>query len=444
MNVSLWTLARKALPVLRYTLFCLLLLFGLDLLFVVLGSGISIRVAGHHFLSTTIEFPAIGFLVTGLLLLSISGQWREALLVLGALVVAGMTAELALRVLDHPLSKAHIDYAVWYKPSDYYGHELVPGFEGFGPLNVAVSINGYGFRDGDHQQEKTPGVLRVLGLGDSFMFGWGVDADETFLKRLEVRLKGRINQSVETINTGVPGWGLNQYYLFLKRTGVQLSPDVVVVAYFVDDLNGPVQERLPPSSLYDGRLHFKDGFLHHSRLFNFVKSLSHIIREKNRPTRVAYLHDLDVRRTEWSRHVDYLMVEADRKEMQKQVDMLREHFLRLKALVSDIKAGLVVMYVPDISQLHHLESQLINRILSDLCGDISIPFVDMTPVFEKSKDIGHYYLCPKDPHSNAFGHAEMAAALERLMCESPELRIDCKKGVEMKDVNGVTGAFAVP
>jgi hypothetical protein len=290
---------------------------------------------------------------------------------------------------------------------------------------VPVKINSNGFRDGFHKREKSPGVLRVLGLGDSFMFGWGVDTEETFLKKLEVGLRSRIGRPVETINTGVPGWGLNQYYLFLKRTGIQLSPDVVVVAYFVDDLQGPVQDSIPRSTQYDGQLHVKGGSLHHSRLFNFLKSLSHLIREKNRVTRIGYLHDLDERRLELARRTNYMMTELSADETEKYSSMLTQHLQRLKSLISEGRSEMVIMYIPDISRLNHPEAQLINRELSKRCDDLSIPFIDMTPVFERSTNPSHYYLWPRDPHINRQGHAEMAAALERLICDRATLKVTC-------------------
>jgi hypothetical protein len=103
---------------LRYILYIAVVFFGLDILFVVLGSGMSLEFFGYQVRSTAIDFPVIGFLVAGLATLIIVGQWREASLVFGALITAGLIVELSLRVLDHPLSKDHIDYAVWYKSSD--------------------------------------------------------------------------------------------------------------------------------------------------------------------------------------------------------------------------------------------------------------------------------------------------------------------------------------
>jgi GDSL-like lipase/acylhydrolase family protein len=422
----------SALPWVVRGLVALTLLFGFDALMVIFGVGITVHFAGVELRSTTIEFPVIAFLVSGLLALCSSGNWKEALMLCIAIIFAAGLGEFLLRIIDHPLARPHVDYAAWYKPSDYYGHELVAKFEGFGPLNVPVTINDSGFRDRAHAKEKPPGVVRILGLGDSFMFGWGVQEDETFLKELETRLQGRIDRSVETINTGVPGWGLNQYYLFLKQAGMQLSPDLVVLAYFVDDLNGPPQDRIAPVTQYADGLQYKGDVMHHSRLFNFLKSISHLVREKNRPARVSYLHDLDARRREWSQRAAYLMSESTPEETERYTGMLRAHLTRLKSMVNGAGSEVVILYVPDISQLHHPEAQLINRVLLKMCEQLLIPFVDMTPIFEQSKDVVRYYLWPKDPHINRLGHEEIAATLEQEICALPSWKAGCKPSMKSR------------
>jgi hypothetical protein len=266
-----------------------------------------------------------------------------------------------------------VDYANWYEPSDVYGHRLVPNFEGFGPLNVHVTINSHGFRDREHAWEKENGTIRILGLGDSFTFGWGVASEETFLKQLELLLQQRTGMPVETINAGVPGWGLNQYYLFLKKAGIHYAPDVVVLAYFTDDLNGPIQEAIPANEQYRRGLQFKGGGLHHSRLYNFTKSLSDQIREKNRTKRVPYLHDQDARRAEWSHRPNYLMTEGSRAIVERYERLLSDYLSRIKRIAADHGAVLVAMYIPDIAQLHQPEVQHINRVLASV---LSLKFAD--------------------------------------------------------------------
>ena len=81
--------------------------------------------------------------------------------------------EIGLCIIDHLLSRPLINFNRWYEPSELYGHQLVKNFKGLGSLQVPVSINSFDFRDIEHPQQKDDHTVRILGLGDSFTFGWG-------------------------------------------------------------------------------------------------------------------------------------------------------------------------------------------------------------------------------------------------------------------------------
>lgn len=49
-------------------------LFGIDLLFVLFDGGVTVRLADIELRSTTMEFPAIAFVVTGILALWVGGK----------------------------------------------------------------------------------------------------------------------------------------------------------------------------------------------------------------------------------------------------------------------------------------------------------------------------------------------------------------------------------
>src|SRR5262245_12981977 len=408
------------------------LLFGTNVLLVIIGSGVSFEFFGLKIQSILLEFPLLVAIVCGLLWLFLVGKRSEAVLVCISLCVAMLIAEVALRLIDHPLSKVHVDYSTWYRPSEYFGHELIPGFDGLDPLTVPVTINSHGFRDDEHVREKPAGTLRVLGLGDSFTFGWGVSQDETFLKQLERELRVRTGRSVEVINAGVPGWGLSQFDLFLRRDDLNYSPDIIVIAYFVDDLSGPINSGVigedPPLIVQQQEVPVKGGILHYSRLFNFMKSVGHWVREKNRRARTAYLHDFDERRKEWSKRSNYLMVKPDDEADTKFKGYLLDYLLDFKRIASERRASLFVMFIPDVAQLYHSETQYINGVLAEMTKELEIPFIDMTQVFETSRDPTTYYLWPKDPHTNARGHLEMAKALLKLICESANrVNVSCNR-----------------
>src|SRR5712692_4422183 len=65
---------------------------------------------------------------------------------------------------------------------------LKPG--GYNPdeIGVPVRINSVGMRDHEVAIPKPPCTFRVIGVGDSVMFGYGVRLEEIFLKRLEDQL----------------------------------------------------------------------------------------------------------------------------------------------------------------------------------------------------------------------------------------------------------------
>jgi hypothetical protein len=95
--------------------------------------------------------------------------------------------------------------------------------------DVAVRINGHGLRDVEHDYG-TSSRRRVLILGDSFGWGFGVEQEDTISARLGERCPDS-----EIINASVPGYGTDQQYLYWRDEGQRYSPDVVVLMVYVND-----------------------------------------------------------------------------------------------------------------------------------------------------------------------------------------------------------------
>ena len=90
-------------------------------------------------------------------------------------------------------------------------------------------INSLGLR-GD-EVGPTNAARRVLTLGNSCTFGWGVPYQSTFSARLEENLGG----AYEVINAGIPGYSSFQGRRFFERELVHLKPDVVVIMFGWND-----------------------------------------------------------------------------------------------------------------------------------------------------------------------------------------------------------------
>ena len=100
-----------------------------------------------------------------------------------------------------------------------------------------LTINSHGLRDREYAYAKPRGWRRILVLGDSFVWGYGVADDEIFTEVLENTFRQE-GASWQVINTGVSGWGTDQQLLYLIHEGMKYQPDVVVLGFFLG--NDPV------------------------------------------------------------------------------------------------------------------------------------------------------------------------------------------------------------
>jgi len=95
---------------------------------------------------------------------------------------------------------------------------------------VPVRTNEAGLRQPDALD--APG-RRVLLLGDSIAFAWGVRQEEGFAARLPALLADL--GPVRVLNTGVPGYGTVQEVAVAEELGFAWQPEVVLLAWFVND-----------------------------------------------------------------------------------------------------------------------------------------------------------------------------------------------------------------
>jgi lysophospholipase L1-like esterase len=109
---------------------------------------------------------------------------------------------------------------------------LKPGQDCFTKVDrKPVHINAQGTRGPEFTVAKPAGTFRVLSLGDSRTFGWGLTDEETYSRRLETLLNAlpAKTKRVEVINAGVNAWSFSQMAVYLREFGLRYQPDVVVL-----------------------------------------------------------------------------------------------------------------------------------------------------------------------------------------------------------------------
>lgn len=101
-----------------------------------------------------------------------------------------------------------------------------------------VSTNSWGIRGKEFKKEKDPNTSRILCLGDSMTFGFGVEDNENYPFLLEQELNNyakskKIEKKFEVINAGfTDGTTLDSFYVYLKEIGMQFNPDLIILNLF--------------------------------------------------------------------------------------------------------------------------------------------------------------------------------------------------------------------
>lgn len=119
---------------------------------------------------------------------------------------------------------------------DELGWKLRPGAEdSWG--GVRIKINAKGLRGPELSYGKSPGTQRIVVLGDSVAFGHGLAAaEQAFPLLIQQTLNASSLRPVEVINAGVGGYSPWQEYIYLVNEGIRYEPDLVVVAFVLNDV----------------------------------------------------------------------------------------------------------------------------------------------------------------------------------------------------------------
>jgi lysophospholipase L1-like esterase len=96
-----------------------------------------------------------------------------------------------------------------------------------------AAINNLGFR-GPNSLIKKKKQYRIVAIGDSFTYGWGVNNEETWPEVLAKNLNHR-NIDVEIVNLGQPGGSPDTYAKIAEKAIPMLKPDLVLIAMIQGD-----------------------------------------------------------------------------------------------------------------------------------------------------------------------------------------------------------------
>lgn len=110
---------------------------------------------------------------------------------------------------------------------------LKTDFEG-----AMVTTNKQGLRHTPLKKKSKQPILRIVTLGASPTFGWGVESEHVYSKVLEGILQDTLNtDKVEVINAGQVGYTSYQGRKFFEEVILPLKPNMITVSYVINDVD---------------------------------------------------------------------------------------------------------------------------------------------------------------------------------------------------------------
>ena len=272
---------------------------------------------------------------------------------------------------------------------------------------VECVINSMGLRERQELCEPKPqGQRRVLCLGDSFTFGWGVRVEDAWPRQTEALLRERLDDGIRTINCGLAGTLYPDEYKagLVKRFHV-LEPDVVIVGLCLNDL------LLTNRTLAHALLDSKPTWWQRSHLMrDFVRSMwssggypSARMREELTfpPERDVTQEILSAPRGE-APPEGFIYWDSGNPQ-----EALVE--MRVWCLERGIAFGVVLWpFFQGLGPEEVYPFDTMRELLAQFCAEQDIPILDLWPEFAGKHPTPDLWVSPEDLHGNPLAH-ELAA-----------------------------------
>jgi hypothetical protein len=236
--------------------------------------------------------------------------------------------------------------------------------------NTRSKLNRYGFNDQEYALRKAPGLTRIAVLGDSFIWGVGVEDQVIWTNKL-ARLLNQNGIKAEILNWGKPGWSTLDEYRFLKSDGTRYDFDLLLVGFVVNDpvmddsnikrfiytggiidrlLVQPVSRYLFPNAI-SLTVDLINGFFDSFFDYGYLKWLNKVYTVENLKQYQALLKEM----SEYchARHIRMLFVMTPENHH----SWLQQRFEKIIPLLKNAKIDYLNLYPAVHEELHHIPNR---------------------------------------------------------------------------------------
>ena len=351
-----------------------------------------------------------------------------------ALIVAGIAAELILRVSHLPGITYHT-----FRYDDVTGQRFYPNttliYRSGRGEEVRRRVNRWGYLDRNHDTVKPAGVTRIGFFGDSFTEARQVPLDSTFFRRIERADNAASGgEQTECIAIGISGYGTLQSYLECRRWMTPLSLDEVVYVFCENDpanlvpaLNMsdtcPYPVRAGDSFTVDRSFATKYAnkrrwphrtwqyLKSHTLLFSTLETRLHLLRSRGVRVHVATEDRLMNAKPDHHEKPSYSSPPSALPDSLRSLcaDLCGRVLLQWKHDVESAGKRFVILYIPRGSEVAKApgERDSWEKWLADFCRSNSIEMIDPSDQFFRCATHGEELFYD---HLTSRGHAVLAAA----------------------------------
>ncbi len=273
------------------------------------------------------------------------------------------------------------------RPSSIKGisHEHIPHAKAK-LMGVDVSINNLGYRgrDFDLKTSKENNEFRILVLGSSITFGWGVPYEQIFTTLVEKRLNDNnvtINgRPIRILNAGIGNFNTLYESILLEHEYSKFEPDLVVTHFFLRDaelLKSDSQNWMVKNSYLAALCYVRFQQFQTTNNKNYI-SLGDYYRQ-------LYLPKSEGWKT------------------------CRESLLKIQQLCSAKGSRCIALIQPELNDLNPESPQ--EKAYNEVClflRENKMDYHDLVPYLRKTSDTKSLWNQSDDSHPNGNGHALMA------------------------------------
>ncbi len=333
------------------------------------------------------------------------------------------------------------------------GGDLAPNQDGVWAIwphrPYHVQTNSDGLRnveevDGSHD-------VRILAIGDSFTFGPYVPNEDTWPAQLERLLDTALYPHVTTqvLNAGVSGYTIVDEYYYLKERGLALEPDLVILAFFPNDISDmrglqrdflarPLQQVYGTSLMRWARSSVVD-LEQKLAILRFAHKLKASIVQQQAQARRQIEEEQLVGDPSNSQAGCEAFFRTQTEPMNTCWNTYSEWFAATVSMLTERNVSMLVVAIPDHRQLPETgypnEPQ---RFVAQLASDAGVLFLDLIPALRSRAEIETAYLVQYDPdyergnddipaisgfrgngHMSAYGYRVMAEAIAEYLKGHP-------------------------